>query len=113
MILIPAIKSCEFDAMPIPFDPIQDIAITSELYTSVDVANGVAALELSVAWAVPSSSSGSGGIVSVYQLRLVEVAARGEEGSAGDVYAFKEVGVRLDYSHSVTYIISSIIVTVV
>lgn len=77
-ILVPKLRTCEFDATPPSPDPPAVVSVNNNsiVYQSVDVELGMGLLTLELEW------NGVGGNISSYEISLVELgppAANGEQ----------------------------------
>ena len=74
-ILVPKLKTCEFDALPPPPDPPTTVAINNDSvqFQSVDVDLGMGILTLDLEW------NRVAGNISSYEVRLVELRPGAED----------------------------------
>ncbi len=87
-IITPDEEGCIFDALPFPSATINDIIISSDDITVLNVSRGVGVVSVWVGWAQPSSS------VMSYEVRATEDQAFEEDDDFGELFTQKIINVR-------------------
>ena len=91
-ILVPELRTCEFDGTPPPPDPPFVIAVDNDTvqFQSVDMELGMGILNLRMEWSPVT------GNISSYEIRLVEfeAAAKGEDQKVLEAYSPQQLKVR-------------------
>ncbi len=87
-IITPDEESCTFDALPFPSAIIDDIIVSSDDVTVMNVSRGVGVVRVWVGWRQPSSS------VMSYEVRVTEDQAFEEDDDFGELFTQKMINVR-------------------
>ncbi len=87
-IITPDEEGCIFDALPFPSATVNDIIISSDDITVLNVSRGVRVVSVWVGWAQPSSS------VMSYEVRVTEDQAFEEDDDFGELFTQKIINVR-------------------